>query len=174
LKSLSTWIAVGIIAASIPLLCYPMPVTIAPEWTVRVVDERNLPLPGATVIEYSRHYSVETTSHEENLLTDSNGSAHFTRRVLRVSLLARFMGCVQNFGTLGAHVSCGPHSHVVPVKCGYDNFSIQNIHVSSWPRFLDAPSSKESNMELHACPPGKAGVGCLSPPEDDLSCRAKP
>jgi hypothetical protein len=50
---------------------FPVPCGVAPDWTVTTLDASHRPLSGITVREVWQQYSLESISHEEDLLTDS-------------------------------------------------------------------------------------------------------
>jgi hypothetical protein len=79
------------------LACFPFEQIIAPDWTVTTLDAAHRPMSRITVREVWQQYSLENASHEEDLLTDSNGQVHFPRRTCRSNFVTRFVSCV------GAH-----------------------------------------------------------------------
>ena len=57
----------------------PYPQIVAPAWTVTTVSASHSPLQGVTVREVWEQYSLEASSHEEDRLTDSEGTVFFPR-----------------------------------------------------------------------------------------------
>jgi hypothetical protein len=93
-------------------LLYPFETTVIPEWRVRVVDERESPLPGTVVIEYWSHTSYESGDHQAESVTDSEGFVTFPSRTIRASLIKR--GGVPLLNRLNVHgVDRGPHGYLV-------------------------------------------------------------
>lgn len=98
----------------------PLPQIVAPDWTVTTLDATRRPLTGITVREVWQQYSLESSSHEEDHLTDTRGEAHFPRRTAWTSIAGRLLGCAQQIGSTGVHASCGPHSYLVAFGKGVD------------------------------------------------------
>src|SRR5260370_5923810 len=130
--SKSLWILIGSIFAFAALF-YPAEVTLAPEWTVRIVDENGQALPSVSVREVWQHYSVEQTSHEEDISTTADGTVHFPRRLLRTSHLSTIVGCVHQFAQLGVHACCGPVAYVILFKSDYGEIQPSDIRGSNRP-----------------------------------------
>jgi hypothetical protein len=101
------WLVTGaFIACLVVLLFYPFDITVVPEWKLRVVDQTGQRLRGNRVRESWCHYTLETQSHEEELLSDGDGYVHFPRRAIRTNLIvwaAKFLARVVN-----VHSSFGP------------------------------------------------------------------
>jgi hypothetical protein len=55
------------------LLLYPIKTTVVPDWKIRIVDEAGNPMRSFRVREIWQHYTIETYSHEEDLITDGDG-----------------------------------------------------------------------------------------------------
>ena len=55
------------------LSLYPFKSTLVPDWKVRIVDEAGNPLRTTRVREVWQHYTIESASHEEDLITDGDG-----------------------------------------------------------------------------------------------------
>ena len=71
------------------VMLIPYPTTVVPEWRIRVVDEAGVPVAGEPVREIWQHYSYESESHEEELLTDENGYVTFRERRIWMPPLGR-------------------------------------------------------------------------------------
>jgi len=159
-KSQSRWILIGSIFAFAALF-YPAEVTLAPEWTVRIVDENGHALPSVSVREVWQHYSVEQTSHEEDISTTADGTVHFPRRLLRTSHLSTIVGCVHQFAQLAVHTSCGPVAYVIPFKCDYGEMQPSDMRGSDWTGWFTRSQKISSQLVLRHCPAGATGIGCL-------------
>jgi hypothetical protein len=70
-------------------LLYPFKTTVVPDWKVRIVDEAGNPMRSFRVREVWQHYTIESTSHQEDLITDGDGYVTFPKRTVRGSLLVR-------------------------------------------------------------------------------------
>ncbi|HLY39833.1 MAG TPA: hypothetical protein VKR52_01420 [Terracidiphilus sp.] len=97
------------------LLCagslFPIPYLASPEWVVTVVDESGKPLRGMLVRLDYENYSVEDTSHEQDLTTDAAGKVTFPPHRLAATTLARFYYTARDLTAL-AHASFGPNAYV--------------------------------------------------------------
>jgi hypothetical protein len=105
---------------ALALAFFPFAQTVAPDWTVTILDAAHQPMSRITVREVWQQYSLENASHEENLFTDSSGQVHFPRRTYRSNFVTRFVSCVGRIGDLGVHASCGPKSYLVAFGMGAD------------------------------------------------------
>jgi hypothetical protein len=92
------------------LLLYPFKTTVVPDWKVRIVDEAGNPMRSFRVREVWQHYTIETYSHEEDLITDGDGYVTFPKRTVRGSLLVRIGWPMVN--VINVHASFGPHAYV--------------------------------------------------------------
>jgi hypothetical protein len=151
------------------LLFYPFTITVAPDWSVRVVDEHGAPLGDVTVLEDWVQYSLESRSHEEEKITGADGVIHFPIRTMRASYAYRIGGCLSNFGQTGVHTSCGASAHVVAYRCGYGWLlgDIGNTKGDDWHGWS---SHADAQIFLRYCGLGRSGVGCL----EDVGPRYKP
>jgi len=159
-------VALGLIFLGIVYLFVPVHVTVAPEWTVEVKDAEGRPMPGACVVQWWQHYSVEDDNHEESILTDESGLVSFPRRTLRASGWSRIIGAANNLRESGVHASFGPYSHVAAYKFGYGEMShldSQNTRWNGWGRLVN------SHIILRRCPDGYTGLGCIMPTEYESS-----
>ena len=104
----------------------PLPQQVAPAWTVTTMNKARKPLQGVTVRENWQQYSLETSSHEEDRLTDSKGEVHFPRRTQWSTFIGRFAGCIRQFAQTGVHTSCGADSHLVAFGPGIDTLDWQD------------------------------------------------
>jgi len=105
------WLVTGAFIAGLAvLLFYPFEITVVPAWTLRVVDQTHQPLRGSRVRQSWCHYTLETRSHEEELLSDGDGYVQFPRRAIGTNLItwaAKFLARVVN-----VHSSFGPSASV--------------------------------------------------------------
>ncbi|HZQ18063.1 MAG TPA: hypothetical protein VFA90_05025 [Terriglobales bacterium] len=115
-------VVVMLLAAFIPL-----PQTVAPDWIITTLDAHHKPLMGVTVREVWQQYSLEHMSHEEDRLTDSTGKVRFPRRQYWTSIGVRFLGCVRQVSSYGAHASCGPHPYLVAFGGGIDTLDWEDL-----------------------------------------------
>lgn len=92
------------------LLLYPFQTTVVPDWKVRIVDEAGNPISSFRVREVWQHYTIESTSHQEDLITDGEGYVTFPKRTVRGSLLVRIGRPMVN--VLNVHASFGPKAYV--------------------------------------------------------------
>ena len=91
----------------------PLETTVAPSWTVTVVDENGNAVKGAVVREAWQNYSFEGEGHEESAQTDDIGAVTFPRRSIKASIGKRVLGSIVNIITLGVHASFGPHALIL-------------------------------------------------------------
>ena len=94
-------------------LLVPYPTTVVPEWRVRVVDRRGDPMAREPVREIWQHYSLESASHEEELLTDANGYVVFPERKIWMPLLPRVLFTSCAAASILAHGSMGVSAWVM-------------------------------------------------------------
>ena len=93
------------------ILLYPWKTTVVPEWRVRIVDQSGAPLPNTAVREGWQHYSIESKSHEQDMLTDNDGYVTFPTRTIRSPLAIRIVRAIIN--ALTPHHSSGPIAWVI-------------------------------------------------------------
>ncbi|MDQ4120756.1 MAG: hypothetical protein M3209_04845 [Acidobacteriota bacterium] len=89
------------------ILLVPFPTTVVPEWKVRVVDQNGKPFVGEAVREYWQHYSLESSGHQEERLTDENGYVVFPKRTIWSPLLWRIVSTSLAAVSTLAHGSMG-------------------------------------------------------------------
>src|SRR5947207_2640878 len=106
------------VGALVVMALFPFETTIVPEWRVRIVDESDQPLRNVGVREVWKHYSIETQSHEQDLLTDSDGYVMFLKRTIRSPLAVRIVRGFIN--GLNPHGSSGPGAYLVVLAPGFD------------------------------------------------------
>ncbi len=99
-------------------LFLPLPTTVVPEWTIRVVDQNGNPVAGSKVRQIWQHYTFEETGHEEVRVTDQNGIVTFPRRVIARPILIRITYTAWAFVTLIAHGSMGPDAYLIGIDNG--------------------------------------------------------
>jgi hypothetical protein len=100
---------------------YPLETTVVPEWRVRIVDEAGAPLGNTGIREVWKHYSIESESHEQDLLTDNDGYVAFPRRTVRAGLAVRLIK--SSINALNPHGSSGPGAYLITLAPGYDTWS---------------------------------------------------
>jgi hypothetical protein len=71
-----------------------------------------------------KHYTIESASHEEDLITDGDGYVTFPRRTVRGSLLVRIGTPIVN--VLNVHTSFGPSACVLILDYPADSFLEDN------------------------------------------------
>jgi len=106
------------------LLLFPFKTTVVPEWRVRIVDEVGNPLRTTRVREVWKHYTIESASHQEDLITDADGYVTFPMRTVRGSLLVRIGRPIVN--VLNVHASFGPSAYVSVLDYPDDSFLEDN------------------------------------------------
>jgi hypothetical protein len=107
----------GTVAFSFLLI--PIPYKASPQWTVRVVDEAGNPLQGMLVRLSFENYSVESTDHEVDLNTDSQGRVIFPSRTRTASILSRCYYTARSAMAL-AHASFGPSAYILVFGGGFE------------------------------------------------------
>ena len=109
-----------LLAAFAIVVLYPLETTVVPEWRVRIVDEAGAPLRNTGIREVWEHYSIESESHQQDLLTDSDGYVTFPKRTIRAGLAVRTVKSVIN--ALNPHGSSGPGAYLITLAPGYDTW----------------------------------------------------
>ena len=134
---------------------------VSPEWTARVIDENEKPIPQVHVRNFWQEYSLEQDEHEEDALTGSDGITHFPAHTIRSSFASRVVGCYRNFQKLGVHASCGAFANLVAYKCGYGYqwSDAGRPTAASW-SWLSWSDHKNVTLFQRQCPPGRTGPGC--------------
>jgi hypothetical protein len=110
-------VAVIVFAASF----IPFETTFVPEWKLRVVNEKGVPLSGQFVAQYCTNYTLGIHPcegvNDDSKITDKNGYVVFPARKIRASLLYRIvrpaLGLVLliangEYGTNGSVATSGP------------------------------------------------------------------
>jgi hypothetical protein len=105
------------------LIAVPFPSLEAPEWSVSVVNNQNIPLRGVTVRESYQNYSFESVGHDIEIVTGDDGKVLFPAKTTWRNIFLRSFGFLGAL-TGGIHASFGPHDYVMadgvsPVKNGY-------------------------------------------------------
>jgi hypothetical protein len=104
------WISLALVAT---LALYPFETTVVPQWKVRVTTESGNPVRGLSIREVWSHYSLESHDHEEDVPTDADGYATFSRRTIAASLLMRTVRTV--ISKLNLHGSSGPAAYLLVI-----------------------------------------------------------
>ncbi len=122
---------VGAAVALIALSLIPIPYLAAPEWHVTVVDEFGAPISGMTVRLSWKNYSTESEGHEEDRVTDSDGSVAFPARKGWASSLQR-LWFSSLMATSLAHASFGPHATVFAFGQDREGSAINGGKITDW------------------------------------------
>ena len=93
-------------------LVYPFESTTVPEWKIRALDEAGNAAEGVLIRQHWQNYSVESSGHEQDLITDLNGYVSFPPRLVRASLIQRTIRSIVHLGAF-SHASYGPKARVV-------------------------------------------------------------
>ncbi|MGA7341402.1 MAG: hypothetical protein WBE72_08775 [Terracidiphilus sp.] len=133
------WLAAA--AALLALSFIPLPYLASPEWNVTVVDETGKPLQGMTVRMTWENYSVESTGHKEDLLTNGSGQVHFYKRLSWASAIQRCFFTLQSAAAL-AHASFGSHRTVFAIGKGREGNAVSGQYVTDWTGHPDYLESK--------------------------------
>jgi hypothetical protein len=145
------------VALIIVLLVYPFNVTVAPEWKVKVIDEKGEPVAGAYVSEFGSHGTLDF-QHKEALCTDLSGEAQFSRQTARASVLTRISSWVSRFNV---HGGLGPYVAVGVDRLGYGDMPTQgpaaNFNGLAW---YGSPTRMNSTVTLRKCPKRFTGYNC--------------
>jgi hypothetical protein len=153
----ATKISLAGVAAVVFFLAYPFNVTVAPEWTVKVVDENGKPLPGAYVSEFGSSGTLDF-EHEESVCSNVNGEARFVRHTVRASVLTRVSRWVTRFSI---HGGMGPHVAVGVDRLGYGDIPtegpVPDFNGLVW---NGSPSRISSRVVLRKCRAGFTGSDC--------------
>jgi hypothetical protein len=172
MKPVAKKVALGLLAAAVVCLLYPIEQTIAPDWQVTVVDEKGVRLAGIHVRESWRQHSLQDKPAEQVLQTDSQGAVHFPRRTATSNLFRRAIGCWDEYRKQGKAASCGPHASIWAFGPGLGTLDAHDSGGTT-PEYVpreiapdlsilpDAIVQQQTTMILlHHCPPGYFGAGC--------------
>ena len=117
-RRLITLLLVGVVTT---VALYPWKTTVVPEWRVRIVDHSGSPLGHAAVREVWHHSSLESGSHQQDLVTDKDGYVTFPERTIRAPLALRVLGSMVT--KLNPHGSSDPFAIVIVLSPAYDTWS---------------------------------------------------
>lgn len=90
----------------------PFETSLVPLWKIQVVDASGKPIGGIGVRQIWNNYSVEFTSHEQDLTTDYNGYVTFPARSIKASFLRRLIYPIFN-SLAGGHASWGARATII-------------------------------------------------------------
>ena len=107
-----------IAAFLVALFVIPFPTGVVPEWKIRVSDKSGKPMTGERVRETWQHYSLESTGHEEERLTDENGYVTFPARTIWSPLLWRIVSTGMAAASTLLHGGMGIHAWVMVIGYG--------------------------------------------------------
>jgi hypothetical protein len=145
------------VALVLLLVVYPFNVTVAPEWKIKVTDEKGKPLAGAYVSEFATHGTLDFQRNEA-VCTNLNGEAHFGRQTVRASVLTRVSRWASRFNI---HGGLGPYVAVGVDRLGYGEMPTQspepNFNGMTW---YGSPNRMTSEVGLQKCPRGFTGYMC--------------
>ncbi len=134
-----------------PLL-YPFSVTVAPEWTVKVLDENGEALAGAYVSEGASQWTLGV-HYGTAICSNVQGEAHFPRKTVRASVLTRVSKFISGFGP---HASLGSDAKIGVERLGYGEMPNESV-IATW----DGSATRvNSHFVLHKCPKGFTGYKC--------------
>lgn len=97
------------------LLC-PFKTTVAPQISLRLVDQQGSPVSDATAYRMWRHYTLDRESHFESKLSDSNGTVTFEEKAVWSNIVMHVFGALGNIWRMGVHASFGPSWNVTASK----------------------------------------------------------
>ena len=98
---------IAVAAVAVVLSCIPAESVVVPAWSVQVVDKDSRPVEGINVRQVWQDYSVESTSHEEMLVTPPDGRVSFPERKISTPRIMRVLGPVKNALATGVHAGFG-------------------------------------------------------------------
>jgi hypothetical protein len=133
------------------LLVYPFPVTVMPEWNVKVVDQNGAAVPGAYLLEFANQWTLDFHD-EQAICSDANGEAHFARRTVPASVVTRVSEFISK---LGPHASLGPDVKMSAEGLGFGDEA--NESMTKWNGWSNHVNSK---LVLHRCPKGRTSYKC--------------
>jgi hypothetical protein len=134
------------------VLLYPFSVTVAPEWTVKVLDENGEPLAGAYVSEGASQWTLGV-HYGTAICSNLQGEAHFPRKTVRASVLTRVSKFISGFGP---HASLGSDAKIGVQRLGYGDMPNDNV-IETWDGFA---TRVNSHLVLRKCPKGFTGYRC--------------
>lgn len=136
------------------LLVFPFNLTVAPDWRVKVIDEKGKPLAGAYVSEFGAQGDGDP--RPAAACTGLTGEAHFSRRTIRASILTRISKWRFNI-----HGARSPYLAVGVDRLGYGDMPPQvpapNFNGITW---YGSSSRMNSEITLQKCPEGWTGFKC--------------
>jgi hypothetical protein len=124
-------------------LLFPEEELVCPNWSVEVIDSKQAPVAGITVRRICQDYSVESTAHEDDAITDERGRVVFSELRIRVTRLERWAGNVSNVARQGVHASFGIHASVFAFGNGLQGIAVSNGIVEDW---TGSPERMESRI----------------------------
>lgn len=109
------------------ILFYPYQSEAVPEWTLKVIDEAENPVPNIRIIQSWKDYSLEMPSDQDidKKFTDQNGYVTFPSRKIRASLAKRgFSKLWERLFSFLPHTSFGVRARV-SIPCSFDSEAIE-------------------------------------------------
>jgi len=99
------------------LFLFPFPVTVVPEWTVQVVNNKGEPIPNISVTEAWKNYSLERSDeHLMSRFTDQNGFVTFPRHRLIACVLRYTIVFILEFKDDAFNSSVGSFAYLMAGK----------------------------------------------------------
>ena len=120
---------------------YPVSYLAAPAWEVWIVDENGAPVQGMTVRLSYQHYSVESSGHEQDAISDLRGHVQFLPRNSSASL-AHYIVYSISSATAGVHASFGRHGHVFAFGRGLQGSATADGVITNWTGTPDRMESR--------------------------------
>jgi hypothetical protein len=127
--------------ALVGAIFYPVSYLAAPAWEVWIADESGAPVQGMTVRLSYQHYSVESSGHEQDAISDSHGHVQFPSRISSAPL-ARYIVYSISSATAGAHASFGRHAHVFAFGRGLEGSATTDGVITNWTGTPDRMESR--------------------------------
>src|SRR6185436_4538821 len=94
-----------------------------------------------------QHYSVESSGHEQDAISDPRGHVQFRPRNSSASL-ARYVVYSISSATAGVHASFGRHAHVIAFGRGLEGSATADGVITSWTGTPDRIESRIIAMRL--------------------------
>jgi hypothetical protein len=145
------------IAVGVALIAFTFPfnATVAPDWTVQVVDEDGKPAAGVLVQRGAVEWTLGGQSMD-SACTSVDGTVHFDRRTMRVPVGERLYLTGRDVLREWPHGSHGPWVKVWAEGLGYGDID-QHPSTVSWNGIRNRMTSR---LVLRRCPPGRTGYHC--------------
>lgn len=90
---------------------FPIPIEVVPEIKLKVINAKDEKISNVTVVQTWQHYSFESESHEENVVSNKEGIAIFPERKICVSVLSYLLDPVIEKININPHASSGASAY---------------------------------------------------------------